>query len=679
MAMNLQTPTEVTGASHAQDESSSKRGPAMPTPAEIAAHFPQFEILECLGRGGMGMVYKARQPRLNRLVALKILTPDKEHDPKFAERFVREAQALARLNHPGIVTVHDFGEAGGMFYLLMEYVDGVTLRTLLRQGQVKPEEALAIVPKICEALQYAHQQGIIHRDIKPENILLDKQGRVKIADFGIAKLIGQEGRDSLTGARGVVGTPHYMAPEQVEHPQTVDHRADIYSLGVVFYELLTGELPLGRFAPPSSRVQVDVRLDEVVLRALEKEPERRYQQADQVKTAVETLVAHPETPGIVPPNHPPAASAVTPTDTPGPIKPRYCTTAVVGAVCVIVFICSLVFVFLSLMVVRVQVAAGSPPPQPPLWAGFLKVFFVAGVLPTSVVTPILATILGWIAVGKIRRSNGQLYGLGLAVFDGLFMPLLALDGLLAWLIIILVEAIGDHYHPGHFQLLWGRMIPLILLICAVLDACVIGWVWRKVKHPWRSHLTEGTPSGQEVGVQGLQTGMPSQRRSFWISLASGLVLCGVILWLVWRPKELGAARAAMTNSAMTTTLAEDTTDSGTLRDRLNEAPPVVIHTVPEAGAVDVDPSLSEIQVTFSKPMAQKWAWSSPFPGPKPEETASPRFLEDQRTWVLPVRLQPGQVYTLRFNDDVPHAFMDKENHDAVPYVLIFETRKPTKP
>lgn len=679
MAMNLQAPTEVTGASHAQDESSSKRGPAMPTPAEIAAHFPQFEILECLGRGGMGMVYKARQPRLNRLVALKILTPDKEHDPKFAERFVREAQALARLNHSGIVTVHDFGEAGGMYYLLMEYVDGVTLRTLLRQGQVKPEEALAIVPKICEALQYAHQQGIIHRDIKPENILLDKQGRVKIADFGIAKLIGQEGRDSLTGARGVVGTPHYMAPEQVEHPQTVDHRADIYSLGVVFYELLTGELPLGRFAPPSSRVQVDVRLDEVVLRALEKEPERRYQQADQVKTAVETLVAHPETPGIVPPNHPSAASAATPTDTPGPIKPRYCTTAVVGAVCVIVFICSLVFVLLSLMVVRVQVAAGSPPPQPPLWAGFLKVFFVAGVLPTSVVTPVLATILGWIAVGKIRRSNGQLYGLGLAVFDGLFMPLLAVDVLLAWLIIILVEAIGDHYHPGHFQLLWGRMIPLILLICAVLDACVIGWVWRKVKHPWRSHLTEGTPSGQEAGVQGLQTGMPSQRRSFWISLASGLVLCGVILWLVWRPKELGAARAAMTNSAMTTILAEDTTDSGTLRDRLNEAPPVVIHTVPEAGAVDVDPSLSEIQVTFSKPMAQKWAWSSPFPGPKPEETASPRFLEDQRTWVLPVRLQPGQVYTLRFNDDVPHAFMDKENHDAVPYVLIFETRKPTKP
>lgn len=651
----------------------------MPTPAEIATHFPQFEILECLGRGGMGMVYKARQPRLNRLVALKILTPDKEHDPKFAERFVREAQALARLNHPGIVTVHDFGEAGGMYYLLMEYVDGVTLRTLLRQGQVKPEEALAIVPKICEALQYAHQQGIIHRDIKPENILLDKQGRVKIADFGIAKLIGQEGRDSLTGARGVVGTPHYMAPEQVEHPQTVDHRADIYSLGVVFYELLTGELPLGRFAPPSSRVQVDVRLDEVVLRALEKEPERRYQQADQVKTAVETLVAHPETPGIVPPNHTPAASAATPTGMPGSIKPRYCTTAVVGAVCVVVFVCAMAFVITALMVVRVQVAAGSPPPQPPLWAGFLKVFIVAGVLPTSLVSPILATILGWIAVGKIRRSNGQLYGLGLAVFDGLFMPLLALDGLLAWLLIIIVEAIGGHYHPGHFQLLWDRMIPLILLICAVVDACVIGWVWRKVKHPWRSHLTEGTPPGQGAGVQGVQTGMTSRRRLLLISLASGLVLCGVIIWLVWRPKELGTARAAMPPPDMTSTLAEDSIRSGTLRDRLNEAPPVVVRTAPEAGAVAVDPSLREIQVTFSKPMAQKWGWSSPFPGPKPEETASPRFLEDQRTWVLPVRLQPGQVYTLRFNDDLPHAFMDKENHDAVPYVLIFETRKPTKP
>src|ERR1019366_4664561 len=251
---------------------------------ELAKLFPQLEIMECLGRGGMGAVYKARQPRLDRFVALKILAPEKQNDLQFAERFEREARALARLNHPNIVTVFDFGEVQGRFYLLMEYVDGLTLRRLLQTGKIAPAEALGIVPKICEALQFAHEHGIVHRDIKPENILLDKQGNVKIADFGIAKIAGFESKDfSLTGARDVMGTPVYMAPEQVEKPLTVDHRADIYSLGVVFYEMLTGELPLGKFAPPSQKVQMDVRLDEVVLHALEKEPARRYQHASQVK------------------------------------------------------------------------------------------------------------------------------------------------------------------------------------------------------------------------------------------------------------------------------------------------------------------------------------------------------------------------------------------------------------
>ena len=262
--------------------------------SELAKLFPQLEILECLGRGGMGAVYKARQPRLDRFVALKILAPEKQNDLQFAERFEREARALARLNHPNIVTVFDFGEVSGQFYLLMEFVDGLTLRQLLQAGKIAPAEALNIVPKICEALQFAHEQGIVHRDIKPENILMDKQGRVKIADFGIAKIAGLESKDfSLTGAKDVMGTPHYMAPEQIEKPLTVDHRADIYSLGVVFYEMLTGELPLGKFAPPSQKVQMDVRLDEVVLHALEKEPARRYQQASQVKTAVETIAGTP--------------------------------------------------------------------------------------------------------------------------------------------------------------------------------------------------------------------------------------------------------------------------------------------------------------------------------------------------------------------------------------------------
>jgi tRNA A-37 threonylcarbamoyl transferase component Bud32 len=261
---------------------------------ELAELFPQLEILECLGRGGMGAVYKARQPRLDRFVALKILAPEKQNDPQFAERFEREARVLARLSHPHIVSVFDFGETRGRYYLLMEFVDGFTLRQVLQNGKLSPDEAMRLVPQICEALQFAHQQGIVHRDIKPENILLDKQGQLKIADFGIAKIAGVESRGfGLTGVRDVMGTPNYMAPEQVEKPQSVDHRADIYSLGVVFYEMLTGELPLGRFAAPSKKVQVDVRLDEVVLHSLEKEPERRYQQASQIKTAVETIAGSP--------------------------------------------------------------------------------------------------------------------------------------------------------------------------------------------------------------------------------------------------------------------------------------------------------------------------------------------------------------------------------------------------
>ncbi len=261
-----------------------------PAPEELAGRFPQLEILELLGKGGMGAVYKARQRGLDRLVAVKILPPEVGRDPAFAERFTREARALAQLSHPNIVGVYDFGQTEGLYYFVMEYVDGVNLRQAILSGGMTPKEALAIVPQICEALQFAHDEGIVHRDIKPENILIDKKGRVKIADFGLAKLLGHEPADQrLTATRQVMGTLRYMAPEQLEGSHDVDHRADIYSLGVVFYELLTGELPIGRFAPPSKKVQIDVRLDEVVLRALEKEPEQRYQHASELKTGVDQI------------------------------------------------------------------------------------------------------------------------------------------------------------------------------------------------------------------------------------------------------------------------------------------------------------------------------------------------------------------------------------------------------
>ncbi len=317
-ALNLDSATDFTG-------SGAVAVPPVPSAGDLAPHFPQLEILEVIGKGGMGVVYKVRQKGLDRAAALKILPPGGGGDAAFAERFAREAKALARLNHPGIVTIYDFGRTDGLFYFLMEYVDGVSLSRLMRGGRVSAREALAIVPQICDALQYAHDQGIVHRDIKPENILLDRQGRVKVADFGLAKLMGTEsGRAGsplpgiapqtddgarggtrpaaeLTAAGKVLGTPRYMAPEQFEHPGEVDHRADIYALGVVFYQMLTGELPGQRLEAPSKKVQLDVRLDEVVLRALEKEPERRYQQVSQVKTAVETIAVSPEL-AVAPPS-----------------------------------------------------------------------------------------------------------------------------------------------------------------------------------------------------------------------------------------------------------------------------------------------------------------------------------------------------------------------------------------
>ncbi len=264
-----------------------------PTSQELAPHFPQLEILECLGRGGMGVVYKAWQKSLNRPVALKLLAPERAGDPQFTSRFEKEAQALAALNHPHIVAVHDFGKEGGFHYLIMEFVDGMNLRQLLQTKRLTPREALSIVPPVCDALQCAHDRGIVHRDIKPENLLIDKSGTVKIADFGIAKILGDANGApcaETAAATTAIGTPDYAAPEQANGE--ADHRADIYSLGVVLYEMLTGERPQSKgLVPPSKRVQVDIRIDEIVLRALEQESELRFATAAEFRTEVEEAVS----------------------------------------------------------------------------------------------------------------------------------------------------------------------------------------------------------------------------------------------------------------------------------------------------------------------------------------------------------------------------------------------------
>lgn len=260
---------------------------------ELVDRFPNLHIESLIGQGGMGAVYKVRQKELDRPAALKVLPQAVASDPSFTERFLREARLLASLSHPHIVTVYEFGQRDGFYFILMEYVDGVTLRQASLAEPIKrlaPKEGLAVVGQLCDALQFAHDEGVVHRDIKPENILIDKRGRVKIADFGLAKLLGKPADlPTLTRTHQLMGTPAYMAPEQVEGQPVIDHRADIYSLGVVFYELLTGELPLGRFQPPSAKAELDARLDEVVFRTLEKEPGRRYQQASEVRTDVDAI------------------------------------------------------------------------------------------------------------------------------------------------------------------------------------------------------------------------------------------------------------------------------------------------------------------------------------------------------------------------------------------------------
>jgi serine/threonine protein kinase len=262
-----------------------------PDPLELEADLPDFDVIGLVGQGGMGAVYKARHRGLDRVVAIKILPRHESANPERAERFQREARALARLKHEHIVMAFDIGSTDHYSYFVMELIDGPNLRQLLAAGELPPERALTIAQEICEGLRYAHENGVIHRDIKPENVLIDPSGRAKIADFGLAKLFEPNGaQPALTSTRQRMGTPHYMAPEQTESPQSADHRSDIYALGVLTYEMLTGELPIGVFDPPSKKCAVDAPVDDVVLRALAKDPERRFETAAEFSAAIVALL-----------------------------------------------------------------------------------------------------------------------------------------------------------------------------------------------------------------------------------------------------------------------------------------------------------------------------------------------------------------------------------------------------
>lgn len=258
----------------------------------LADRFPDLEILEPIGYGGMGCVFKVRQKHLDRIVALKILPAELSQDPAFAERFAREARMLAKLSHPNIVTIHDFGQAEEFSYLVMEYVDGMNLREVLRTGGLDSQQALVVLSALAGALDYAHAEGVVHRDIKPENILFDRRGHVKLADFGLAKLAYPSAiNPTLTLTRQALGTPHYMAPEQWESPQDVDHRADIYALGVVGYEMLTGRLPVGKFDAPSSLTTLSTVVDDVIHKALHRDPAKRYQDARKMQDDLAPVIS----------------------------------------------------------------------------------------------------------------------------------------------------------------------------------------------------------------------------------------------------------------------------------------------------------------------------------------------------------------------------------------------------
>jgi serine/threonine-protein kinase len=275
------------------------RGPAQLQPEAIG----KYRIVEPIGRGGMGMIYKARDPVLDRLVALKVISPEVEVSDDLRARFFREAKACAKLNHPNIVTVHDMGEDAGRLFIVMELLQGEELRQVIKADTpLTLDDKLALIRQVCRGLHYAHQQGVVHRDMKPANIFVLRSGQAKILDFGIAQLATTDPGLTRTGL--IMGTLRYISPEQVRG--RVDHRSDMFSLGSVLYELLTSRPPfLGddplqileqlRGEDPPAPTQIDPtippELEAVVRRAMRKDPAERYRDLDEMGAALEAVHA----------------------------------------------------------------------------------------------------------------------------------------------------------------------------------------------------------------------------------------------------------------------------------------------------------------------------------------------------------------------------------------------------
>ncbi len=268
-----------------------------PSVEQLQKLFTDLEILSFIRHGGMGTYYLARQPKLDRLVALKILPANPDIDAALIADFKKEVKSMARLSHSNIIAIHEFLESDSTLYLVMEFVRGDIFERIINTRNFELTEILAIVAQICVALDYAHRNGVIHRDLRPGNTFLDQDGQVKIGDFGLARLMGEElFRRQMTATNLEMGTMDYVAPEQLEPGHPVDHRADIYSLGMMIYKLLTRTLPRGTFVEPSQLVpNLDPRINNLVIRCLQRSPHNRYQNITEVWTEVDQILKTPAT------------------------------------------------------------------------------------------------------------------------------------------------------------------------------------------------------------------------------------------------------------------------------------------------------------------------------------------------------------------------------------------------
>jgi len=674
------------------------------------------------------------------------------------------------------------------------------------------------VPKICEALQFAHQRGIVHRDIKPENILLDKEGHVKIADFGIAKILAPGAQDlSLTGGKDVVGTPHYMAPEQVEKPQTVDHRADIYSLGVVFYEMLTGELPLGKFQPPSRMVHVDVRLDEVVLHALEKNPDRRYQHVNEVKTDVETIASSPAVERTASPSrggHGDAGrftSSMLPELLPGEhvvhFKRRVWAVFNYSPPLVCRFFFSLpplweaglyvtdrrVLLVAHMLGVFGQefsiwynrkIEAGrrellqetstgkshffgdyldirSEAPQRRWYRGRELLLRIYTRQPELLQQKIVAAKSGAVLAESPDQSDPRIAGRGgiglenasawvtaarwtarvlgtlLLLFFGAFILAEGLPPVASQPEGVQLNFAALALMLAGFVVGWKREGVAALLIASgwtlwQISENAIRWNLFQTPLPaaalyafcwWATRgrrtrtvamtviaLTVALGLGRlfcptSIFVRGLvsdpATGKPIPNVALTLAGASAKKSGGKVapnarsnkdgrfsLYVGWYAEQKKISVAAPGYATLTTNLGFRALGQRNLtRDfklqpaksrpaSFDDVPPVVVSTLPESGSVDVDPSLTEIRVTFSKDMfTEKWSFVQVSNESFPKVAGQVHYLNDKRTWVLPVQLEPGKVYAIWFNSEDHHEFQDRGGRAAAPYLLIFETKK----